>query len=227
MLRHRVWCVNLVNQRKTFWDKKILGWEQDKYSPRTLLDPNASVKARRRIAAGLISRFAQTKSVIDLGCGSGTLLEAISGVKLKSYIGIDISPLAIERAKERAAGLSCAFPVNFQVGELKEVLETLDGDFVVSLGLTDWLSAEELKLLLRWSENRTFLHSFTHSKAGLKKFLHSAYVHLLYGHKDPSYVPQYYREEELLEILEKPAGILSPEEMGIGRFIHNLPLERP
>jgi 2-polyprenyl-3-methyl-5-hydroxy-6-metoxy-1,4-benzoquinol methylase len=56
---------------------------------------------RDRIFRRSVSKFISGKSVLELGCGEGHLTQAIFG-NAKSVFGIDLSDVAIDRAKARA-----------------------------------------------------------------------------------------------------------------------------
>lgn len=84
---------------------------QDRRSP-AAGDALAAVEARARIVAAAPGRailesvagraaalpFAEGASVVDLGCGSGELLDALAGMRRVDAIGIDLSTSAIDRA---------------------------------------------------------------------------------------------------------------------------------
>jgi SAM-dependent methyltransferase len=61
----------------------------------------SSARFRDKILRRSISRFIPGKSVLELGCGEGHLTQAIFG-DAKSVSGIDLSDIAIDRAKARA-----------------------------------------------------------------------------------------------------------------------------
>ena len=44
--------------------------------------------------------------VLDLGCGEGPLLDAVAPLPFRAYLGVDLSPVAIERAQARATNRS-------------------------------------------------------------------------------------------------------------------------
>jgi predicted TPR repeat methyltransferase len=59
--------------------------------------------ARTAVIAGYIQAAATREPrVLDIGCGEGVLLEAIRDRPYRSYVGLDLSAVAIARAKERA-----------------------------------------------------------------------------------------------------------------------------
>jgi SAM-dependent methyltransferase len=61
----------------------------------------SSASFRDKILRRSISRFVTGKTVLELGCGEGHLTQAVFG-DAKSVFGIDLSDIAIDRAKARA-----------------------------------------------------------------------------------------------------------------------------
>ena len=76
-------------------------------------DPVISPGERQRymVIAGLIDKLGSAPEVLDLGCGTGLLHQALRGRPLGSYTGIDLSSKAIELAQphtdERSRFLTC------------------------------------------------------------------------------------------------------------------------
>lgn len=110
-------------------------------------------------------------SVLDVGCGTGenTLLVAQTG-KGEDVWGVDFSPLAIQRAQEKASqrGVQVTFQVADALG-LQELGRTFDT--VIDCGLFHNFSDEErvrfvesLKSVLR-PGGRYFMHCFSESFA--------------------------------------------------------------
>src|SRR5580693_6732087 len=54
-----------------------------------------------RIQAKL-EKFARCGAILDLGCGSGTASVDLASATYSSYTGIDISDVAVRKAKDRA-----------------------------------------------------------------------------------------------------------------------------
>ena len=90
---------NIKNEK--FWDKKILGWERDRYFSKNIFLKQNSVKYRLYIAKKLLKKFVKNKKILELGCGSGLLAKSIIKYGAKSYMGYDISGKAINNAKEK------------------------------------------------------------------------------------------------------------------------------
>jgi len=60
----------------------------------------SNARFRDKVLRRVVSKYIPGKSVLELGCGEGHLTEAIFG-DAKSVTGIDLSDIAIERAKAR------------------------------------------------------------------------------------------------------------------------------
>jgi 2-polyprenyl-3-methyl-5-hydroxy-6-metoxy-1,4-benzoquinol methylase len=56
---------------------------------------------RYAIILGHLLRRANPASLLDVGCGSGQLLQFVSHAKLAGYVGVDISEEAITQARDR------------------------------------------------------------------------------------------------------------------------------
>ena len=55
------------------------------------------------VIAGYIHKLFVSPTVLDVGCGPGRLGEVLEGGTCKGYLGIDLSPEAIKRARRRTA----------------------------------------------------------------------------------------------------------------------------
>jgi 2-polyprenyl-3-methyl-5-hydroxy-6-metoxy-1,4-benzoquinol methylase len=53
-------------------------------------------------AARLVEKYAKRGGILDLGCGTGTIGIAISRAAYSFYTGVDVSDVALEKAKQRA-----------------------------------------------------------------------------------------------------------------------------
>lgn len=89
------------------------------------------------------------RSVLDLGCGTGDLLSALSAEHaLERAVGVDISAPALARARERLSGLA---GVSFEQADVRScrALESTH-DAVLAIGLFDYvrLDAPALRALL-------------------------------------------------------------------------------
>jgi SAM-dependent methyltransferase len=58
--------------------------------------------ARYLIVMGRVLSFGASCRVLDVGCGTGRLLELLRNVSFGSYVGLDLSGEAVERAQQLA-----------------------------------------------------------------------------------------------------------------------------
>jgi len=231
MPRHSVDTSHSVDTRD-FWNEKILTWEDDRYAggKSGLLEKFAnrfSGLPQRLANAGtiLLPRVAG-KHVVELGCGSGLLAEDVIGAGAASYQGFDISDEAMRRAQERADAAGFEGRIRFAAGDVKE-LGDLESDIVFSLGLLDWLTADQLDAVFKIGAGRDFLHSFSERQMSFWRLAHKAYVWLAYGRKTGAYVPSYHDVDELVEIArrytDKDIRPFRDPRMRFGCFLTTLP----
>jgi SAM-dependent methyltransferase len=142
---------------KDYWENKILGWENARYSAWTAFSPLAwSVRSRLHHAADTLhARCPKEWKILDLGCGSGVLAQHLEG--FAHYTGIDIAANAIDRANKQ---FSARHGFQFYLRDIRS------GDFpvcdvAVFLGVTDWLSPTEIKNVVARLKTKKLLFSFT------------------------------------------------------------------
>ena len=76
-------------------------------------------EAYQRGSFDILSYAKSATCILDIGCGSGALLFFLRGVyPEKQYYGIDVSPLAIEKASQKNAGNMS--PVTFLVADIEK-----------------------------------------------------------------------------------------------------------
>jgi len=140
---------------KEYWENRILGWEESRYGQ--ALNPFSwTVRSRlRRASAILRERCIPGCSVLELGCGSGILAVELENTGC-TYIGFDVAANAIERARERK--LPAGF--QFHAGDVTEV-NLPWADVTVFLGLSDWLSPDQLSALFSRVRSPRILFSYT------------------------------------------------------------------
>ena len=147
----------------------------------------------------LLSRYQRVKKpvMIDYGCGNGALLEIINPVKLKSYHGYDVNQHSLQ-------ALTTRFPHRHIFSHLvnkKQLLrlgKTNSIDVVVSVGVLQYLSDHELKILFK--EIRRVL-----KQKGILVFS-CAHDHWLYKviNFTGLFLPnRYFTKSELSQLLEK------------------------
>jgi SAM-dependent methyltransferase len=203
-------------EKVKFWNQKIINWEQSKYAPHKFFDFNINVKSRRKWAVDFLLQHGRGKKVLEIGCGSGGILNDLTGAGFASYHGIDFSAVAISAAKERK--ITLPFPVNFSVGSMQDIANE-EYDLFFSLGLIDWLDQSEIDALFRANRNTIWLHSYSSSDFSILRKIHETYVYLKYGRKNQAYVPKYWTDKQMRNRAPE-SKIHSGPNLGICRFIY-------
>ncbi len=216
-----------------FWDKKILKWEADKYSQKNTFlvnfDINSSLKSRMDLARSILRKVAPGRTILELGCGSGQLAEQCISFGAERYVGIDISNVAIQSAKQRVQNSVSSSKIEFKTGSITEISQ-MQADICFSLGLVDWLDQNEIELLRTNVKCNFYFHTFSEKRSfSASQLLHRLYVFLKYGYKNMRYVPKYYSACEIKKILtldnSPDLQFLRRPELSFGCVAHNLPPE--
>ena len=210
-----------MSLEKTFWNQKILSWENNKYDKKSkVFDVNSSVKHRLQLAASLLSQIGDGKHLLELGCGSGRLWEQINALNLSGYTGIDLSETAIIAFQKKTQGFK-KFKISLRCGDC--ISENPSADIVISLGLLDWLPMEKIKKLSETHKNAWYLHSFSEKRFSFSQMVHSLYVFINYGYKTGPYSPHYRKAGDLLSVFGSKAKIYRHPKLSFGAFIYHLP----
>ena len=222
---------------RQFWEGKILEWERGRYSgtggtggPLERLADRASDSLRFRMesSAELLAPFVKGKRVIDLGCGTGLLAPKLLAAGATSYVGYDIAESAIDLARARSTAEGWADRARFERASLAD-LDRLDGDVVVSLGLTDWLTDAELERLFELGGDAEFLHATSEARPSLQRWLHQAYCYVAYGYRTQGYVPRYLETPAIAAMArrhrEGPVYVWRHRRLSFGAYITSLPVK--
>jgi len=209
-----------------FWDRKIIDWDNERYSKHFLSMMTGSVNNRMLIAFNLLKKLSRDKVVVEAGCGTARLMPLLLELGARKYIGIDFSDCAIEAAKERAKAQGLLSRVDLICEDITN-LKTIKADLFFSLGLLDWLTDDEICSLLKNIETRYYLHSFSEKKMNVEQFAHRIYVYYKYGYMNKKYIPRYYTREHVFSLFSH-CGCETPEyfinrKMNFSCFAHNLP----
>lgn len=219
-----------MNDQKTYWENKIIGWEKTIYSNKnslktSLLEKIASrfrglLKKRLEVTEKLVSPYIKGKTVIDLGCGSGILIEKLLQYEPKKIIGVDIAKSAVKAAKNNIIKTKEGRKVKFICTDVRKDVKILkDGDIIIGVGFIDYFNNEELSSLFRNLKDKKFLFSFPEKIFSVREILHRIYLTL-------ASCPGSYKYSKLeMNSLLKKAGIKNwwyYDKENI-RFITNLP----
>lgn len=219
-----------------FWNTKILGWEESRYAraaaaatPLESIAANASSSLRFRLHAAvlLLAPHLRGRRVVELGCGSGLLAGPLMALGAAGYTGIDISPVAITRARERAAAIpGTPGDIRFAVGSVVN-LEPQGDALIFSLGLFDWLTDAEIAHILAVGAGGPYLHAVAERRWSAQQLAHRLYVHLSYGRRS-GYAPRYYAVGEIAAAIRRahgqPPNVFRDRRLSFGVFVTNLPL---
>lgn len=220
-----------------FWEGKILDWEGGRYGvddrPRGLLERLAdrasdSLRFRLESTAELLAPFVGGRRVVDLGCGSGLLAPKLLAAGAAGYLGYDIADSAIALARTRADFEGWSARARFERASLAD-LAALDGDLIVSLGLTDWLDDAELERLFELGGEAEFLHAYSEARPSVQRWLHQAYCYVAYGYRTQGYVPRYLDTQAFAAMVRRhrkgPVYVWRHPRLTFGAYLTSLPLK--
>ncbi len=218
---------------KSFWNAKILGWEDSRYSTsaaapslveRIAGGVSTSLRFRLEAAVARLAPHVPGRRLVELGCGSGLLTERLMALGALHYQGFDISEAAIGRARQRNIGLIEAGSVSFHVAGVGE-LDPQSDALLFSLGLFDWLSPAEIAHVFSIGRQGRYFHAVSERRRSIEQLIHRAYVHFSYGRRT-GYAPRYHSMAEIDGLLEQ-AGLPSAQvyrhaRMRFGIFVTDL-----
>jgi len=218
--------------KKKFWEKKIIQWENGRYGVEkqknnvieNLSDNlSSSLIYRQKFALDLLNNVKDKNlTILELGCGSGLIVNKIFNLGFKNYIGVDISENAISRAREmnKSFGHKAKFfssNTNFLADEKINV--------VFSLGLFDWLIDDEIRDIFNFYPESMHLHSISERKRSISQVLHKIYVHISYGYKSEGYKPKYHTLEDIKKLyisnILSEIKIFNHKNLKFGAFVKN------
>jgi SAM-dependent methyltransferase len=106
----------LVKRRGPRWMRQLV-WDADARRGTNLHQVDT---AYRSTICDLIEKYSSGGDILDLGCSDGHVCLGLSQSAFASYMGIDISEVAIEEAsrKRDSMGTERASKVTFQVGDI-------------------------------------------------------------------------------------------------------------
>jgi SAM-dependent methyltransferase len=219
----------MATDPKKFWNNKIIGWENARYRAEcgdflesVASRQSSSLRFRMSKALELLEPVAKDKNILELGCGSGLLAPKLIAAGAATYTGVDIAGAAVQAGNNtlRAAGLieERARLIEADAAGYKQA----NADIVFSLGLTDWLSKDQIRTMFGNFPDAAFLHSFSQKRFSVQRCIHKFYVYIAYGRKTGAYVPQYYSRREMEELCGKSARelkFISDRKLSFGAFI--------
>jgi SAM-dependent methyltransferase len=182
------------------------------------------------MAEALLRPHVAGRRVVELGCGSGLLAEPLVEAGAASYVGYDIARSAIESARERTRMARGATRIRFEQGDVAS-LPPLSADLVFSLGLFDWLTANEIDAVFAAGGASDYFHAIAEKRRSPSQYLHRLYVFLSYGHRTGAYVPRYF-DVAFLEAVAarhnpRPMHVFRSPSLSFGAFVTTLALAPP
>jgi SAM-dependent methyltransferase len=218
---------------KQFWEAKLLAWERGRYGRQERpgivewIANRSSMSLRFRVAITpeLLKPLLDRRRVVELGCGTGVLVEKLLEYGAASYLGIDIAETAISRAREYHGEHNLR--IRFEVGSVAD-MAPLATDLVISLGLLDWLTDDEIRVLFEKSGEADFFHAIAEKRPGFQQSLHRAYVQIAYGHRTGSYRPRYLTCDQVktpaTAVVQRPVYVYRNWRLSFGALISSLPI---
>lgn len=116
----RRWLIKAIGYKSIdcspeFWDSELRG------SKSFWLGTGLPLEARRCVILAFIRPLlVRPVSLLDIGCGSGLMLQALDGATVERYVGVDISKHAIEEAAKNLAGHKHWNNVRLEVSDLRD-----------------------------------------------------------------------------------------------------------
>jgi SAM-dependent methyltransferase len=223
----------MVVDPKQFWEAKLLDWEQGRYSRGTragILEAIANLSSRSlrfriAITPQLLQPYLAGRHVVELGCGSGLLAGTLVKYGAASYLGIDIAEIAIGRARNRYGEHDRR--IRFEVGGIADI-SPVAADLVVSLGLFDWLTDQEIAAVFGKAAGVDFLHAIAERRPGIQQSLHRAYVQCAYGYRTGNYRPRYLTCDHIRKLanaaVDRPCYVYRNRQLSFGALVSSLPI---
>ncbi|MBD3297074.1 MAG: methyltransferase domain-containing protein [candidate division Zixibacteria bacterium] len=87
-----------------------------------------------------LCRPIEGRTVLDIGCGTGTYAIRLAQRGASHVLGIDPAPRMIELARERAEARGVAPQCTFEVTSLKDLTIEKPFDYIVVMGVLDYIS---------------------------------------------------------------------------------------
>ncbi len=127
----------------------IAQWD-DIFSEISTKIPSGPSSGNASLDKGIAWVSEATDSILDFGCGHGTMLFLCARNGTKHHMGIDLSKIAIQKARERAKQM----PVGeycFTQGSIKQLeqIEDASVDAVILSNILDNLYPEDMQALLK------------------------------------------------------------------------------
>lgn len=197
--------------QRGYWNEHIASWDASAYGQDEALPlieriatPFRGHLGERRNFGVAFLELTRPRSVLELGCGTGELLAQVPpDLALERYVGVDISEVAIEKARARSLSLAGGGAPEFMVSSMADLDVDALGDFdvVLGMGLTPYLLPDELDKFLAIIARGGFLFDYHCKGPTLQNTMHWVYRKVV---KFPSY--RLFDDAEIASLL-RGAGI--------------------
>jgi SAM-dependent methyltransferase len=164
-----------MNSVKNYWLHNAALWENARYSLATIWDPRSwALRERKRVAQRILNDLIQNKevsSLLDLGSGSGHILDGLHLGASNTYTGLELNPQLVLEGQKRWAQNN---RIKLLCGDafLKDLPAA---DIVIASGFWDWLSDQERREIFNRHKPNFFLVSCTEMRPGLVSRIYSKY----------------------------------------------------
>jgi len=108
------------NIKKILWDREFSGTKWD------FIDDTAGDCVYPHL-----EKYARGGDILDLGCGPGNTANELAGSAYKTYVGVDISEAALEKARQRTAKNGRTDKNTFVVGDFIKYEPTQKFDVIL------------------------------------------------------------------------------------------------
>ncbi|MBS0328223.1 MAG: methyltransferase domain-containing protein [Proteobacteria bacterium] len=123
-----------------YWDGQLSG----KFASR--LGHSLSIDTRNEMIAQLVGhQMKSPKSVLDIGCAAGSLSAVLLSRGFESYVGVDISPLAVETATKANRDPR----VSFELGTAQKFETEKRFDLIVMSEILYYVDIEDIAAVIR------------------------------------------------------------------------------
>lgn len=204
-----------------YWRTSARNWEAKRYGRPWSRFIYSSLLNRMQYLAFIIEQMPEGSHVIELGCGSGRLFDHIKNKRRLKYSGYDISPAAINEAQKRWKDIP---DTTWSCCDISDIPQQ-SCDLVVSAGLLDWLTDEQIKILIGRIDAPYFAHSFSKKKNTVGVYVHIIFTVIQSILNNSKYDPRKFTIAEIKTLFHqsKSLSFIENKKLSFGCFVEHLP----
>lgn len=166
--------IETASKSGEYWKEHILSWEASAYYKDTPHRPNLwdrlstlfrgdAMYVRMNAALQLLEPYLDGKTVLDVGCASGRFAFLLLEAGAAQVQGVDISPQAVQLARERSQQMGLDARLDFSVADAARPTSPLPrADLVTALGVIEYFAPSDLSAFLGNLRSRYFFLDFPH-----------------------------------------------------------------